>query len=81
MRRRRLGALYARCLRLHVNIHIVPLIGARKLSQFNTPHAHAFADELAKDRSLAMVKRSLGAIFVEARRRGLAATIRCRTPR
>ncbi|MER8658918.1 hypothetical protein [Mesorhizobium sp. M0847] len=53
----------------HVNIHIVPLIGARKLSQFNTPHAHAFADELAKDRSLAMVKRvvrSLGAIFVEA---------------
>ncbi|ESZ46015.1 tyrosine-type recombinase/integrase [Mesorhizobium sp. RSR565B] len=68
----------------HVNIHIVPLIGARKLSQFNTPHAHAFADELAKDRSLAMVKRvvrSLGAIFVEARRRGLAATIRCRTPR
>ncbi|RWM76681.1 MAG: hypothetical protein EOR81_21755 [Mesorhizobium sp.] len=61
----------------HVNIHIMPLIGARKLSQFNTPHVHAFADELAKDRSPAMVKRivrSLGAIFVEARRRGLAAT-------
>ncbi|MER8397493.1 tyrosine-type recombinase/integrase [Mesorhizobium sp. M1348] len=61
----------------HVNIHIVPLIGARKLSQFNTPHVHAFADELAKDRSPAMVKRivrSLGAVFVEARRRGLAAT-------
>ncbi|PBB91712.1 site-specific integrase [Mesorhizobium sp. WSM3864] len=61
----------------HVQIHILPLIGARKLSQFNTPHVHAFADELAKDRSPAMVKRvvrSLGAIFVEARRRGLAAT-------
>ena len=58
-------------------IHIVPLIGASKLSQFNTPHAHAFADELTKDRSPAMVKRvirSLSAIFGEARRRGLAAS-------
>lgn len=61
----------------HVNLHIVPLIGAKKLSQVTTPAVHSFADELAKDRSTAMVKRvirSLGAIFVEARRRGLAAT-------
>lgn len=61
----------------HVNLHIVPQIGAKKLSQLTTPAVHAFADELAKDRSPAMVKRvvrSLGAIFVEARRRGLAAT-------
>ncbi|MER9028103.1 hypothetical protein [Mesorhizobium sp. M0674] len=68
----------------HVNIHIVPRIGARKLSQFNTPHVHAFADELAKDRSPAMVKRvvrSLGAIFVEARRRGFGGDQSARTPK
>ncbi|WP_181180383.1 site-specific integrase [Mesorhizobium sp. B1-1-7] len=62
----------------HVNIHIVPLIGAKKLCQFNTPQVHAFADDLGeKGRSPDMVKRvvrSLGAIFVDARRRGLAAT-------
>lgn len=61
----------------HVKLHIVPLIGARKLSQMTTPAVHAFADELAATRSPAMVKRivrSLGAIFSEARRRGLAAT-------
>lgn len=61
----------------HVNLHIVPLIGAKKLSQVTTPAVHAFADELAKDRSPAMVKRvvkSLGSIFTEARRRGLAMT-------
>lgn len=61
----------------HVKLHIVPLIGAKKLSQVTTPVVHAFADELAKDRSPAMVKRvvkSLGSIFTEARRRGLAMT-------
>ncbi|TIO36529.1 site-specific integrase [Mesorhizobium sp.] len=62
----------------HVRLHINPLIGAKKLSQFTTPDAHAFADDLrAGGRSVAMVKRvvrSLGAIFGEARRRGRAAT-------
>lgn len=61
----------------HANLHIIPLIGAKKLSQVTTPAVHAFADELAKDRSPAMVKRivkSLGSIFTEARRRGLAMT-------
>lgn len=63
--------------RQHVDLHIVPFIGAKKLSQITTPTVHAFADELKATRSPAMVKRvvrSLGAIFVEARRRGLAAT-------
>lgn len=64
--------------RQHVDLHIVPFIGARKLTQITTPTVHAFADELAKaNRSGAMIKRvlrSLGAIFGEARRRGLAAT-------
>ncbi|MER8838459.1 site-specific integrase [Mesorhizobium sp. M0913] len=63
--------------RQHVDLHIVPLIGAKKLSQMTTPSVHAFADELKLTRSAAMVKRivrSLGAIFVEARRRGLVNT-------
>jgi integrase len=63
--------------RQHVDLHIVPLLGTKKLSQLTTPGVHAFADELGKDRSPAMVKRvvqSLGAIIGEARRRGLAAT-------
>lgn len=62
----------------HVDLHIVPFLGAKKLSQIGTPVVHAFADELVKEgRSAAMVKRvirSLGAIFVEARRRGSVAT-------
>ena len=61
----------------HVELHIAPLVGAKKLSHFTTPAIHAFADELSKDRSPSMVKRvvrSLGAIFGEARRRGLATT-------
>jgi integrase len=64
--------------RQHVELHIAPLIGARKLSQITTPAVHAFADELARNgRSAAMVKGvlvSLGAIFGEARRRGLVVT-------
>ena len=61
----------------HVDLHILPYLGAKKLSQIGTPTVHAFADELVRDgRSPSMVKRvvrSLGAIFVEARRRGAAA--------
>ena len=63
--------------RQHVDLHILPRIANRRLSQLTTPAVHAFADDLAMTSSPAMVKRvvrSLGAIFVEARRRGLAAT-------
>ncbi len=60
----------------HVDLHIVPLIGAKKLVDLTVPAVNAFADELVKaGRSAEMIKkviRSLGAIFREARRRGLS---------
>ncbi|UCI17878.1 site-specific integrase [Mesorhizobium sp. B2-1-8] len=62
----------------HVRLHILPLIGAKKLTQITTPSVHTFADDLRSGGcSPDMVKRvvrSLGAIFGEARRRGYAAT-------
>jgi integrase len=61
----------------HVDLHIVPFIGARRLSELTVPAVNAFADQLRDaGRSADMMKRvvrSLGAIFKEARRRGLSA--------
>lgn len=60
----------------HVRLHIVPLIGARKLSTLSAPAIEAFKDELLQTRSRAMVKRvltSLSGIISEAQRVGLAA--------
>ncbi|WIG51012.1 MAG: hypothetical protein OJF48_001929 [Afipia sp.] len=61
----------------HVDLHIVPFIGAKKLSDLTVPAVNAFADSLRDaGRSSEMIKRvvrSLGAIFKEARRRGLSA--------
>jgi integrase len=60
----------------HVDLHIVPFIGAKKLSELTVPAVNSFADQLrTADRSAAMIKKvvgSLGAIFKEARRRGLS---------
>jgi integrase len=60
----------------HVDLHIVPFIGAKKLSDLTMPAVNAFADQLREaGLSAAMIKkvvRSLGAIFKEARRRGLS---------
>jgi integrase len=60
----------------HVDLHIVPFIGAKKLSDMTVPACNAFADQLRETgRSAAMIKkvvRSLGSIFKEARRRGLS---------
>lgn len=60
----------------HVDLHIVPFIGAKKLSDMTVPACNAFADQLRDaGRSAAMIKkiiRSLGSIFKEARRRGLS---------
>jgi integrase len=60
----------------HVDLHIVPFIGAKKLSDLTVPAINAFADDLGKaGRSAQMIKkivRSLGSIFKEARRRGLS---------
>lgn len=61
----------------HTDLHIYPFIGAKKLSELTAPAVNAFADLLREQgRSPAMVRRvvgSLGAIFREARRRGLSA--------
>jgi integrase len=58
----------------HLNLHIIPLIGAMKLSRFSSPMARAFEDRLAVDRSPAMTRKirgSLGAILADAQERGL----------
>jgi integrase len=60
----------------HVDLHILPFIGAKKLSELTVPAVAAFADQLRiSGRSAEMIKkvvRSLGSIFKEARRRGLS---------
>ena len=60
----------------HCELHIYPLIGAKKLSDLTVPGCNAFADQLREaGLSAAMIKkvmRSLGAIFKDARRRGLS---------
>jgi integrase len=60
--------------RQHVDLHIVPLLGAVKLSQLTVPMVRAFEDKLARDRSPAMVRKlrsSLGSILADAQERGL----------
>jgi integrase len=64
----------------HVDLHIVPYIGKTKLAQLTTAAAiNSFIDRLhEEDRSPTMIEKvlgSLGAIFREARRRGLAVII------
>jgi integrase len=60
----------------HLHLHIVPFIGAKKLSEITAPMVSAFADRLREEgRSSEMIRRavrSLGGVFKEARRRGLA---------
>jgi integrase len=60
----------------HCELHIYPFIGAKKLSDLTVPACNAFADQLREaGRSAEMIKRvirSLGAIFKDARRRGLS---------
>lgn len=60
----------------HVDLHIVPFIGAKKLTELTVPAVNTFADQLREaGRSAEMIKRvvrSLGGIFKEARRRGLS---------
>jgi integrase len=60
----------------HIHLHIVPFIGAKKLSELTVPAVNSFADRLREaGRSAEMIRRvvrSLGAVFREARRRGLS---------
>lgn len=60
----------------HVRLHIVPLLGPKRLNQVTAPVVEAFKDELLRTRSRPMAKRvvtSLSGIFSEAMRRGRAA--------
>jgi integrase len=60
----------------HLALHIVPLLGAKKLSQLTMPMIRTFEDQLKRDRSPAMVRKvrtSLGAILADAQERGLVA--------
>lgn len=57
-------------------LHIVPLIGAEKLSRLTRPSVEAFRDKLVETRSKAMAGkavRALSSILTEAQRRGLVA--------
>lgn len=56
--------------------HIVPFIGAEKLSRLTRPAVEAYRDDLIKTRSKAMAGkavRALSSIITEAQRRGLVA--------
>jgi integrase len=61
--------------RQHVALHIVPVLGALKLSQLTVPLVRGFEERLRKDgRSPAMVRkarRSLGTLLADAQERGL----------
>jgi integrase len=60
--------------RQHLERHIVPLIGAVKLSRLTVPMVRAFEDKLRLDRSPTMVRKarvSLGALLTDAQERGL----------
>jgi integrase len=60
--------------RQHLDRHIVPLIGAMKVSRLTVPMVRAFTDKLALDRSATMVRKariSLGALLSDAQERGL----------
>jgi integrase len=61
--------------RQHADLHIVPVLGALKLSQLTVPLVRGFEERLRKDgRSPAMVRkarRSLGSLLADAQERGL----------
>src|SRR5215469_9227531 len=68
--------------RVHVEQHIVPLIGAVKLARLSTPVVQTFRDKLLETRSRALSRKilaSLKSIIGEAMRRGLVAQ-NCASP-
>jgi integrase len=61
--------------RQHLDFHIVPLLGAVKLSQLTVPMVRHFEDKLRVKRSPAMARKVLGSlssILADAQERGLA---------
>ena len=66
--------------RQHLDLHIVPLIGAVKLSKLTAPMVRAFEDKLRLDRSPAMTRKvrgSLSAILADARSAAWSARTWC----
>lgn len=64
----------------HVRLHIVPLCGARKLSQLTKPMVEEYRDQLLDKLSRSMARRvlrSLTSIVAEAERRGHVAKNPC----
>jgi integrase len=62
--------------REHLRNHIVPRLGAEKLSRLSTPRIEAFADDLLRSCSRALARKiltSLKSLLREAQRRGLSA--------
>jgi integrase len=63
--------------RQHVDLHIVPVLGALRLAQLTVPLVRGFEDRLRRDgRSPAMVRKargSLGSLLADAQERGLVA--------
>ena len=62
--------------RQRLRFHILPLIGEVKLARLTLPDVRSFEDQLARDRSPAMVRKvmhALGAILADAQERGLVA--------
>jgi integrase len=62
--------------RNHVDLHILPTIGAVKLARLSTPTVQAFRDKLLETRSRPLARKvlaSLKSIIGEAMRRGLVA--------
>jgi integrase len=60
--------------RQYLDLHIIPLIGATKLSRLTLPMVRAFEDKLRVDRSPAMVRKirtALSGILSDAQERGL----------
>jgi integrase len=69
-----LEASTVRQYRQHVDLHIKPLLGQKKLSQLTRPAIEAFKDKLLETRSRALARAvlaSLKGILKEAQRRGL----------
>jgi integrase len=57
-----------------LDLHIIPLVGAVKLSRLSVPMVRAFEDKLAIERSASMVRKArvgLGALLTDAQERGL----------
>ncbi|MBL8576350.1 MAG: site-specific integrase [Mesorhizobium sp.] len=69
-----LEPLTAKGYRQHVDLHIVPYIGATKLSRLGIPEVHAFVDRLKaagkSDTLIRSVRTSLSGILSEAQARG-----------